>query len=252
MRLRNTPNVLLVLAIVALTFQHRRWLTTKVLHDHPTSALTPPFPPPVPQNRYPSPPPPPSPPPSTLAQAISNRIAASIAAEAAEDLKSDYSRACNPVPNAGFSGGAFTWGITFRVESAAECCSACQAHQRVCGPNSIGQVYHTRIWQGAASAARCLPMPGTKELRTTCNVWSFCGEERCWSSDKWNHTRGECWLKYQKDPFRPLAPAYGAYPAKYRERHATAPPLVQWTSGSLTDGSKSISVDGPHWPPWSL
>ena len=193
-RMRNAPTVLLGLAIVALIMQNRDRLSSTIFRISSTS------PQPKPQlqllqeavSSLPSSPPPPSPPPSTLALAIANRVAASIAAEAAEDLKADFSTVCNPSPHAGFSGNAFTWGLTFKVESPKECCSACHAHQRVCGPDTVGQVYHSRRWQGLESPARCLPMPGSQRLVTSCNVWLFCGEPRCWSSDKWNHSFGEC------------------------------------------------------------
>ena len=193
---------------------------------------------------------PPPPPPSTLAVAVANRVAASLAAEAAEDLKTEFNSTCNPTPHAGFSGGAFTWGLTFKVMSAADCCSACQAHRRVCSPTTEGQIFHVRFWQGTTVPARCLPMQGSRTLDATCNTWVFCPENRCWSSDKWNHTYGECWLKWQKHPLHPHAGASGAYPERFRARHATAPKLVQWISGALTDG-KPVDVDGPHWPAWA-
>ena len=56
---------------------------------------------------------------------------------------------------------------------------------------------------------------------------------------------GECWLKNQRDPSRPEAGAYGAYPDGYRKKHHTAPPQVQWMSGSLA--KTKLTVDGPKW-----
>ena len=67
----------------------------------------------------------------------------------------------------------------------------------------------------------------------------------CWSNDVWNHSFGECWLKNQRNPARPEAGAYGAYPAGYRKKHHTAPERVQWMSGSLA--TKKLVVDGPKW-----
>ena len=83
-----------------------------------------------------------------------------------------------------------------------------------------------------------------------CNVFVYCPTPLsdgglCWSNDVWNHTSGECWLKNQPNPARPVAGAYNAYPDGYRKKHRTAPEKVQWMSGSLHQGP--ISVDGPHW-----
>lgn len=142
----------------------------------------------------------PPPPPSTLARAVAARVAASIAAEAAEDLKYEFNYTCNPIPHAGFSGDpTFTWGLVFKTESEQDCCGACQAHRRMCGPGGAGKVYVTRQFRGNAVAARC----GTNEH--TCNTWVFCPvrEEtggRCWSNDKWNHTFGEWHVILRLDP----------------------------------------------------
>ena len=252
--MRNTPIILLAFAVMALIIQHRQRILsifTPASSPHHASSLgvrkiaAPPL------DVKQQPPSPPPPPPSTLAVAVANRVAASLAAEAAEDLKTEFNSTCNPTPHAGFSGGAFTWGLTFKVMSAADCCSACQAHRRVCRPGTEGQIFHVRFWQGSTVPARCLPMQGSRTMDTTCNAWVFCPENRCWSSDKWNHTYGECWLKWQKNPLRPHAGARGAYPEKFRARHVTAPPLVSWISGALTEGQPIVDVDGPHWPAWA-
>ena len=82
------------------------------------------------------------------------------------------------------------------------------------------------------------------------NAFVFCARPPdqgglCWSSDLWNHTYGECWLKIQPNPGRPEAGAYGAYPGGYRKKHHTAPERVQWMSGSLS--TTGLTVNGPHW-----
>ena len=84
-----------------------------------------------------------------------------------------------------------------------------------------------------------------EELEVACNTWVYCSYPLCWSNDVWNHSRGECWLKHQKDPTRPNAGSYGAYPEGYRKKHHTAPERVQWMSGVLATGH--VVVDGPHW-----
>lgn len=136
----------------------------------------------------------PPPPPSSLSRAVADRVAASIAAEAAADLIADFNTTCHPTPAAGFGGGAITWGMTFKTESALECCSACQAHQRICSsPESLHTIFHTRRFRGDSVSARCAPVQGDpKERIRPCNIWLFCPEPRCWSRDRWNHTFGEC------------------------------------------------------------
>ena len=198
------------------------------------------------EHLLPSPPPPP---PSSMAKAMADRVAASIAAEAASDLVSDFNRTCHPVPHAGFGGGAITWGMSFKTMTALDCCSACAAHARICaGPQSLNTIFYTRHFEGRSVSARCAPVQGDPEgTIRPCNIWLYCPEARCWSRDRWNHTFGECWLKYQRDSSRPRAGAYGNYPSEYRQRHRTAPQTVQWMSGSLTEGDRSIVIDGPNW-----
>lgn len=161
---------------------------------------------------------------------------------------------CNPQPHAGYSGGSLNWGMAFKVSSAQECCEACKAHATTCVPGAGGRVYLNRTWEGHTIAERCAKDMTSNELGThaaqPCNVFVYCPTPHaegglCWSNDVWNHTAGECWLKHQAHPDRPHAGAYGAYPNAYRKKHRTAPPLVQWMSGSLHPGP--ITVDGPHW-----
>ena len=110
--------------------------------------------------------------------------------------------ACGTELHADYDGiRAHTWGSTFRKESAAECCAACVAHRR-------------------------------------CNSWVYCPAPVCFSPDVWNHTKGECWLKEQREPTVPAVNMRGQYTPKYRARHGHhhAPLHVAWVSG--VPGSK--------------
>lgn len=229
---------------------------TRTLSSYPPSYASPPPPPtqhlpplwspPPPPERQRRPPQPP-PPPTSLGRAIAARVAVSAAMEAAEDMKLEFNNTCNPTSHAGFGGAAFTWGMTFKTESAVACCSACQAHQRICGSAAEGEVFFVRSWRGERSPARCAAIPGRAYDGKGCNTWVFCPEPRCWTKDPFNHTFGECWLKFSGDPSWPKSPNYGPYPESFRSRHRTAPAMVQWMSGALT-GGKPLVVDGPHWP----
>ena len=220
------------------------------------------------QSAPPSRPPPPSP--FTL-----GNYSAAASALAASD------RGCNPRAHAGYGGGSLGWGMSFKVETAQECCDACRAHAQTCvSADAKGKVYYRRKWQGTVVDERCASVMSSNELGThaaqPCNVFVFCPTplaegSLCWSNDVWNHSYGEleaplltdaravrpdprprpclkpgeCWLKNQQHPDRPWAGAYLDYPAGYRKKHRTAPALVQWMSGSLT--SNSVQIDGPHW-----
>jgi len=161
---------------------------------------------------------------------------------------------CNPTPHAGFNGGSLSWGMSFKVASAEECCNACKAHAKTCVPGAGGKEFLRRTFEGKETIERCAATMNSNEHGTAkaqpCNIFTFCPTPvskggLCWSNDVWNHTYGECWLKNQPNPGRPEAGAYGAYPDGYRKKHRTAPEKVQWMSGSLTAGP--ITVDGPHW-----
>lgn len=161
---------------------------------------------------------------------------------------------CHPMAHAGYSGGSLNWGLSFKVASAQECCTACRAHAATCIPGAGAVAYLNRTWHGRVVQEHCAKEMSSNELGThaaqPCNVFVYCPTPLsegglCWSNDLWNHTSGECWLKHQPRPERPHAGAYGAYPSGYRKKHRTAPPLVQWMSGSLHTGP--ATVDGPHW-----
>lgn len=42
--------------------------------------------------------------------------------------------------------------------------------------------------------------PNAEQQGMVCNVWVWCPDPsgQCWSPDAWNHTSGECWLKFQQ------------------------------------------------------
>lgn len=101
---------------------------------------------------------------------------------------------------------AYVWGLSFNVASAAECCAACAAQRQVCGaPASRGKPF----WKASRrerTQARCNGAPGL------CNAWVFCPgsneahiADRCFSYTIHNHTRGECWLKHEKNESHPIA-----------------------------------------------
>ena len=104
---------------------------------------------------------------------------------------------CHGERHLDLDGPALTWGLSYHLNSSAECCAACVAFE---DPDP-------RNW--------------------TCNSWVFCPEEECWSPDIWNHTRGECWLKMQEDAASPVVNFRGDYPAAFRQEHKTAPEAVQ-------------------------
>jgi hypothetical protein len=90
---------------------------------------------------------------------------------------------CQPTLHAGFSGGALNWGMSFKVETAQECCDACRANpnphnhphphpnpdltaQECCDacrahaakctdPAMAGRVYATRRWEKQQIDERC-------------------------------------------------------------------------------------------------
>lgn len=109
--------------------------------------------------------------------------------------------ACGTEYHADYDGkGVFNWGLDKKehVADAAACCAKCMKHSK-------------------------------------CNSWVFCPDEVCFAPDAHRHTRGECWLKDQRDPASPSVNMRGAYTAKYRARHGHhhAPPMVQWIAGAI-------------------
>ena len=114
---------------------------------------------------------------------------------------------CNEEPHSDTGGVAVVFGIKHRTASAQECCDACSRH---------------------ASNHREKP----------CNSWVFCPLPICWGLDTgWNHTFGECWLKWQADITRPLFGQRGSYSDEFRNKHRAVrggpPSHVPWTGGVI-------------------
>lgn len=120
---------------------------------------------------------------------------------------------CYMEEHADYEGPSLTWGLTYKLASAAQCCQACKEKQE---PDGEGR---------------------------RCNVWVYCPSPTgdCWSADIWNHTTGECWLKWQKDWDNNVDRAgtnlqvnrRGKYKPEFRQEHKTAPEEVAWAAGVI-------------------
>ena len=127
---------------------------------------------------------------------------------------------CGEEPHSDPAGEAVAWGSApeNRVNSAAECCDRCAKH--------------------AADP---------KHAKRPCNSWVFCYMPQCWSLDSGNtHTFGECWLKFQVNPKRPLYGQRGQYTERFRQRH--------WTlhlMGYMPDGVTKRNLTPPTHVPWT-
>ena len=122
---------------------------------------------------------------------------------------------CFEEPHSDPGGHAVVFGINHRAESAQACCDKCTQH-------------------------------AADHPQKPCNSWAFCPLPICWGLDTgWNHTFGECWLKWQKDVKRPLYGQRGEYTAEYRHKHRTVrtgpPSHVPWTGG-VFGGTVDLSV----------
>lgn len=107
---------------------------------------------------------------------------------------------CHTEPHTDYDGMAVRWGLTFHVESAADCCEACLDQARAAKPGEI-----------------------------KCNIWVYCPQERgCFSPDKYEHKNQECWLKQGSPPRLNFKTKYDL---EYRRTHPTAPVVVPWVSG---------------------
>ena len=123
---------------------------------------------------------------------------------------------CGEEPHSDTGGYDVVFGINHRATSAQDCCDRCRTHA------------------------------ANPKHQKKCNSWVFCPLPVCWGLDTgWNHTYGECWLKYQADPSHPLYGQRGQYTAEYRRKHArvrTGPPThVPWTGGVI-GGTVDLSV----------
>ncbi|CAM6011095.1 unnamed protein product [Sphagnum balticum] len=109
---------------------------------------------------------------------------------------------CRAEAHTDYDGAAVRWGLTYHVESAADCCQACLDH------------------------ARSAEGDGKK-----CNVWVYCpSEDGCYSPDIYEHKHRECWLKQADEPKLNFK---GRYDEEYRNQHPTAPVIVPWVSGVI-------------------
>lgn len=85
---------------------------------------------------------------------------------------------CHPEVHSDYDGKAVRWGLTFHVESAADCCQACLDQAK-----------------------------SAKGEQLKCNIWVYCPQEAgCYSPDIYEHKHQECWLKQVlPSPLVPLA-----------------------------------------------
>ena len=76
--------------------------------------------------------------------------------------------------------------------------------------------------------------------------WVFCPLPICWGLDTgWNHTFGECWLKWQADVRHPLFGQRGRYSESFRRKN-----WDKHLSGRMPDGSKR-NLTPPTHVPWT-
>lgn len=125
---------------------------------------------------------------------------------------------CGEEPHSDPGGHAVVWGASHKTRSAAECCERCEAH--------------------AADP---------RNARKPCNSWVFCySSPQCWSLDTGNwHGFGECWLKWQAHPLKPLYGQRGMYSSEFRKKHWNA-----HKTGRNPDGTpRNLSV--PTHVPWT-
>lgn len=161
---------------------------------------------------------------------------------------------------------AYVWGLSFNVASAAECCAACAAQQSICSQEGArGKVFWTAS-QREKTQARC---SGNRQGR--CNAWVFCpgssdtpgAEDRCFSYTIHNHTKGECWLKHERNISVPIA-AGPSLPSKMRSAPRKdwpwavaanvwpwpVPEMIAWQAGILTSKAVTDVWRGTELPDW--
>jgi len=188
---------------------------------HTSAQHSPPHVPPP--KSLPPPPPPPSPPPPTSIATCGDGVC-----EPPETLATcpgdcpgiTTPATCGEEPHSDPAGEAVAWGSApeHRVKSAAECCERCRTHAL-----------------------------DPKNARKPCNSWSFCYLPHCWSLDNGNtHTFGECWLKWQVNPQRPLYGQRGAYTERFRKRN-----WLLHLSGMMPDGLTPRNLTPPTHVPWT-
>lgn len=121
---------------------------------------------------------------------------------------------------ADYDGLAVAWGIDNKKQSAEECAEACLLHK----PNPDDDYFGS------------LP----------CNSFVWCSAAVCFEPDAHKHTQGDCWLKFTEAPASPEVNMRGRISQAQRDRHPSAPALVQWEAGvilphgvELTNGTYS-------------
>lgn len=145
---------------------------------------------------------------------------------------------CHARPHTDYMGEqAPVWGLGrpgFHLNSAASCCTACQAHAAVCGKPGAA----AKSWWPARPELRCGHQPG-------CNIWVYCPLKQCFAFDIHVHTQGECWLKYQR--------ANVTAPKDPHEGHQTFPAAMRRSPRKLWPWAVDVSIwsgDIPERVPW--
>ena len=143
---------------------------------------------------------------------------------------------CGEEPHSDRGGRGLTFGVSYRAKSSQDCCDKCKK-------------------QAAAN-------PKKTKRKGPCNSWTFCNLPVCWGLDTgWNHSYGECWLRWFEDPMKPTFGQRGLLAAAYRKKFlrtrrsckvdepgglsagwACPPTHVPWTSGSLNGPPVDFSV----------
>ena len=151
---------------------------------------------------------------------------------------------CGEEPHSDTGGYAVVFGINHRTASAQECCDRCQAHAK----EPRNQARPCNSWVFCPVRARqhlallpllsCPCSPALAQPLARVSPPPRAQLPVCWGLDTgWNHTFGECWLKWQKDPASPLFGQRGAYSEEYRSKHEHVrggpPSHVPWTGGVI-------------------
>jgi len=108
---------------------------------------------------------------------------------------------CHTFQNTDFDGYAVVWGSANFKTTPEECCQSCKEY---------------------------VPQPPSY---FPCNIWVWCGHEKCFAPAAGVFEYGQCWLKYQENPTNPQVNMRGPYSSEYRRTHPTAPGIVDWTAG---------------------
>lgn len=123
--------------------------------------------------------------------------------------------------NADYDGVAVAWGINNKKRNVEECARACREHK----PNPQDTGFGS------------LP----------CNAFVFCADTVCFEPDAHKHTEGDCWLKFTEGPASPEVNMRGKITVDQKERHPTAPEMVQWHAGVLLP--RNVKLTNGTWSP---